>query len=192
MGDRHRDNHAVRRGNAQTMFHGHGGAKDSTRYDTERFLRAVDAGLWLTLRDESAPLILASVAANQAIFQEVCRYPLLLPEGAVGNFEHADPGELHRQTWPRIAELRAEVQQRALQEARAAFAQGDTLRDKGDVIAAAAARRIAHLFVSETALPLPSWLEAACQDTLRYGGEVTIAPELPAPGACCALVRWSE
>lgn len=189
---RHHDYHAVRRGSAQAMFHGHGGAKDATRYDTERFLRAVDAGLWLTLRDESAPLILAAVEATLAIFQQVCRYPLLLPEGVAGNFEHADPAELHRQTWPLIAKLSEEVQERALQEARAAFALGETLRDKGDILAAAAARRISQLFVSETALPLPSWLEDACQATLRCGGEVTIAPELPGPGACCALVRWSE
>ena len=189
---RHRDNHAIQRGNAQTKFHGHGGAKDATRYSTERFLRAVDAGLWETLKDEDAPLILASVESNQAVFRELCRYPLLLPQGAVGNFERADAAELHAQTWPHIAAVYHEVQERALAEARAAFAQGTTLRAKEDIVAAASSRRIAHLFVSETALPLPSWLEAACQDTLRHGGEVSIAPDVPGPSACCALVRWTE
>jgi hypothetical protein len=84
------------------IFHGNG-KEDSVR-DEEllQFLRQVDKALWEFLRDETAPLIVASTERIAGAFERVSRYPHLLHEHVAGSFANAPIEELHARSWPLV------------------------------------------------------------------------------------------
>ncbi|HEX7707239.1 MAG TPA: hypothetical protein VF701_12340 [Thermoanaerobaculia bacterium] len=68
------------------MHHGHGGRKDDTAIDDERFFRAVDrAVLAHHSRPSGLPLILAGLAEQQAVFRRVTHNPFLMATGIVAH-----------------------------------------------------------------------------------------------------------
>lgn len=93
--------HTGSRGQAP-VFQGNG-HEDSVRdEELQQFLRRVDKALWEVLRDENAPLILASTPKIAAAFQSISRYPHLLHENISGNFANAKMEDLHGRAWPLV------------------------------------------------------------------------------------------
>lgn len=79
------------------------GEEDSAREEVlHQFLRRVDKALWEVLRDESAPLIVASTPKIAAAFQAISRYPHLLHEHVAGSFANAKLEDLHARAWPLV------------------------------------------------------------------------------------------
>lgn len=82
-------------GESSPMHHGHGGRKDETEKDTERFFRVVATTVYEQYTKHTGwPLILAALTEHQSLFQKVNTNPLLLPNGIKINPASVSPDKL--------------------------------------------------------------------------------------------------
>jgi Bacterial archaeo-eukaryotic release factor family 3 len=198
---------------ARAVFHGHGTGGEVDKVLIERFLRGVDDGLWEILRSESAPLVLAGVDYEQAMFRQVTRYPHVLGEGIGGNPERLRLGELHERAWAIVEPVFARARQQAAQRYQEAAGRGrGAASGVTEVVRAALQGRVDTLFVPvgeqrwgtadmgtfEVAVhdqPRPGdedVLDRAAAQTLLTSGTVFAVPaqEVPGPGPAAALLRY--
>lgn len=86
-----------------SVWHGQG-KDDRLRVEDElKFVRAVDAALRDLLRDDDAPLLIASTERLASAFRAHCRYPHVLKDNLHGNFDHAPLRELAERARPLVA-----------------------------------------------------------------------------------------
>ncbi|MBI2853506.1 MAG: hypothetical protein HYX87_01115 [Chloroflexi bacterium] len=85
---------------ANAVFSGSGGDISYSEEDLKLFLKMVNRGLHEAFKEESAPLILASVEYLQPLYQQVNTYNHLLPVGLHGN---ADADQLTDEDLHRLA-----------------------------------------------------------------------------------------
>lgn len=98
-------------GAGRAAFHGHGGADETNRMLTEKFLRAVGEAVGATLGTaRSQPLVVASVAEYLPVFREVCAYPVIHDRVIAGNPERTTPDELRSEAWKLLGERSAAQQ----------------------------------------------------------------------------------
>ena len=130
------------------MYHGHGGRKDQTDIDDERFFRAVDrAVLTHHSRPSGLPLILAGLAEQQAVFRRVTHNPFIVSAGIATHPRGFDDGELRLLAWQVMEpEYRARVE-RLGQSFLQARANGFGSDDLTEVALAAATGRVATLLI---------------------------------------------
>jgi hypothetical protein len=100
-------------GSAPT-YHGQGGGSDDDNSNILRFLAKVEHGLHAYLKDEQAPLVIASVDYLQPMYHQVNSYPHLLADGVSGNPDQAQPDDLRAAAWEKVAHLVDQSQQAAL------------------------------------------------------------------------------
>lgn len=87
-------------GESSPMFHGHGGRKDETEKDTERFFREVANTIHEHYTKPSGwPLILAALTEHQSLFQKVNNNPLLFTNGIEINPTSVTPDKLATMAW---------------------------------------------------------------------------------------------
>jgi hypothetical protein len=134
--------------NQGAIFHGHGGGVDESKDRILRYCREIDAGLRPLLKNETAPLVLASVDYLVPLYKEANTYAHLLNESISGNPESLSADQLQERAWTLV-----EPQfQKAQNEANAKYAQlqgtGRTSNRVGKVIGAAANGRVEILFVA--------------------------------------------
>jgi len=86
------------KGNA--MRHGHGGQKDETDIDRDRYFRAVDrAILEHHSRPSDLPLMLAALPEHHGVFHAISQNPFLMKEGIKLNYEVVPKEELRLLGW---------------------------------------------------------------------------------------------
>ena len=141
-------------GRQDTSFHGHGVSSDDTsaqpKDELRRFFRVIDESLREHLKDEDAPLVLASVKEYLPYYAEVNQYPHLVEDHVVaGNPEHLQASELHEKTWSVVAPIFREAQDQAIEQFNQMYHTSDTLAsdDFHEIVPAAAYSRIDTLFV---------------------------------------------
>jgi hypothetical protein len=188
-------------GGASPMYHGHGAGDEVDKQAAERFLRAVDHGLMEVVGDDRAPLVLACVARQAALFRSITRYPRVVEGCVEGSPEERGPGDLHADAWPLAAGALAAPRQEALERIRGA-AGALVATDADAVLEAAGAGRVDALFVAD---PDPAWGERAGEPaggdtdaldlvvvrTLAASGAVHVLDEPALPGhAVAALLRY--
>ncbi len=87
-------------GESSPMHHGHGGRKEETEKDTERFFRVVANTIYEQYTKPSGwPLILAALTEHQNLFQKVNKNPLLLTNGIRINPSSVSPDILANMAW---------------------------------------------------------------------------------------------
>jgi len=135
-------------GKRPALFFGHGAGEEQAKQDILRYFRAIDAELSDLLRNEQAPLVLASVEYLIPVYRSVNSHPHLLEEGILGNPEQLSAQEMHARAW-KIVEPHF---QKAQHEAQARFAElkdiGRTSTILEEIIGAAYHGRVEHLFVA--------------------------------------------
>lgn len=83
-----------------SMFHGHGGKKDDVLIDLEKYFRYVDQIILENYsKNSKLPLLLVSLAENQAIFRKISNNPYLLKEGVKASYEAFGMEQLKDQAW---------------------------------------------------------------------------------------------
>ena len=176
------------------------------------FLRKVDSEVSALLKQETAPLILASVDYLQPLYRSVNSYAQLLPEGITGNPDEADDENLRI----KAGEIAEPYFQRTEQEAAGQYHQyegtGLTSTELKDVIEAAHTGRIKYLFIArgiqkwgiyeaashqielhEQALPGDQdLLDLAAYYTLQNSGTIFLKdpPEMPGGESIAAVYRY--
>ncbi len=80
--------------------HGHGGRKEETEKDTERFFRVVANTIYEQYTKPSGwPLILAALTEHHSLFHKVNKNPLLLANGIAINPSAVSPDKLANMAW---------------------------------------------------------------------------------------------
>jgi hypothetical protein len=152
-------------GAGQAIFHGHGEGKDDNKNEILKYFRAVNNGIYKLIRNENAPLILATVDYLVPIYKEANDYKYLFDKFIAGNPDHEDPGLLHE----KAMELLNGVFDKQKQEKLAAFEQalGNNLASykENEIIPAAINQRIDTLFVKNRE-ELPGMYNKATNDII--------------------------
>jgi hypothetical protein len=87
-------------GESTSMHHGHGGYKEESEKDAERFFRVVANAIYEHFSKPSGwPLILAALPEHHNLFQKVSKNPLLLPKGIAINPSSVSPDQLAKMAW---------------------------------------------------------------------------------------------
>jgi hypothetical protein len=87
-------------GESSAMHHGHGGKKDETEKDAERFFRVVANTIYDHYSKPSGwPLILAALPEHHNLFQKVSKNSLLLQNGISINPSSVSPDQLAKMAW---------------------------------------------------------------------------------------------
>lgn len=87
-------------GESTPLHHGHGGRKEETEKDTERFFRVVANTIYEHYSKPSGwPLILAALSEHQSLFQKVNKNPLLLVNGISINPSSVSLDKLANMAW---------------------------------------------------------------------------------------------
>jgi hypothetical protein len=198
----------------RAMFHGHGEGVDDIKAEVTEFLRAVDAGVAGLLRNNGngAPLVLAAVDYEIAIYQSISSYPHIVAGGIVGNPEHVDPADLHAAAWQLVQPLFAEDCRAAGDRYRALAGTGTASADVREIVPAAFDGRVGVLFVATDEYRWGHYdpearkvethdervdgdrdlLEVAAARSLTSGAEIHAVPaaELPADSPIAAIYRY--
>lgn len=104
------------RGGVMPVFHGHGerGPGREERL-LRQYCRRLDDALNEVLGESRAPVILAAVEENQAVYREASRTELLTEEGIEANVQYWSPEEVHGAGWPIARSQAQEIVDRALE-----------------------------------------------------------------------------
>jgi hypothetical protein len=198
---------------ARAVFHGHGIGGEVDKVLLERFLRQVDDGLQEILKAGTAPLVLAGVGYEQAMFRQLTRYPHVLADGIGGNPEQLRAADLHGRAWAIVEPVFTQARRQAVQRYQQAAARGrGAASDVTQVVHAALQGRVDTLFVAAgqqrwgTADPQTGQvtihdqpqpgdedlLDHAAAHTLLTAGTVYAVPiqQVPGPGPAAALLRY--
>jgi hypothetical protein len=195
------------------MHHGHGGRKDETRNDMERFCRAVDrAVLAHHSKPSGLPLILAALPEHHHVFRQVSHNPFLLAEGITSNPDTLSTSELRGRAWQVVepqykARLAAQVDGFAVAKAKGlgsddlkAIAQA-AANARVDLLLIEADRQIAGRLDSSTGMIEGADLDNPHVDDLlddlgdlvvQMGGRVVVVPAdmMPARTGLAAIFRY--
>ena len=198
----------------RAMFHGHGDVSDDAKTYVLQYFRLVDRGLKDILRDERAPLVVAAVEFEQALYREANTYPHLLPTGVPGNPDEVASEELARAAWTVVEPVFRARRQAAAERFHALQAAGRGAGDLETVLPAAAQGRVDTLFAArgrhvwgrfspdtlelrrnDANGPAPGdsdLLDDAARLTLATGGTVFVVDgaEMPNGGDLAALFRY--
>jgi hypothetical protein len=101
-------------GKRAAMFHGQGVGTDDGKNNLMRYFRQIDKGLHSILKEERAPLVLASVAYLFPIYREQNTYPYFVNEGIKGNPDELPTEELHKQAWDIVRPVFLKAMEEAL------------------------------------------------------------------------------
>jgi hypothetical protein len=186
-------------GGGDQNFHGHGGDASAQRTVTERFFRAVAHGLAGRVGLASAPVVLACVPENRALFESVGGHPQLTKEIVPGNADRTPANTLHRQVWEVAADLIPDADRPDLGRWAALTGTGRLLHDLPAVVNAAGEGRVEAVLVAPEPLTdgtprrVHDGVDLAIRSTLRHGGRVHALPDIPALASSdgiTAVLRW--
>jgi hypothetical protein len=167
------------------------------------FFRAIDRSITHeVLKDSKAPLIVAAVEYELAMYQKVNSYAHMIPEGVHGSPDGLKGGEMHKRA---LELLNASADQPA-ENALALFEKSGPERSSSnirEVVKAAYDGRILHLFLAEGASHMGNFdeitrkvhdheahpqstdedlLNAAAVQTISHAGNVFVLPKEKMPG----------
>ena len=95
----HLQHHSGQGGNAQAIFHGHGGTSETETQEIINYLKAVENEVTSILRRRNDPLILAGVSEAVAEYRKVNHYSRLLDQAVSGNPDPKSNEEIRDEGW---------------------------------------------------------------------------------------------
>ncbi len=195
------------------MHHGHGARKDEIGIDAERFFRMVDKGVLEHHSQTSRlPLLLAALPENQGLFRQISQNPYLMRNGIDANPDALENGKRHAKAWEVFEPQSRERLKAMVEEYGDAHARGLGSDDLEEVAGAAAAGRIAVLFIDND-FQYPGLLDGVTGDfipddlenpetgdllddigelVLQKGGNVHVLPsgQMPSTAGIAAVFRF--
>jgi Bacterial archaeo-eukaryotic release factor family 3 len=190
-GQRYHSGDTGSRGKQMALHHGQGGKPEVIKDDMRQFLQQIAAVVDKRLRNERAPLVLATVESTVPMWRETSDYKFLLDDIANGNPDHLSPAQLHAKVWPLVKPALGAY--RKWCEERLATSHGTKLASSlREIVPAAISGRISALFIdckrsrwgrydpANNAVVLhmerqpgdQDLIELAAVETMRNGGDV--------------------
>jgi len=138
------------RGSAKraAIFHGHGSGTAENKENILQCFRKVDRNLHEVLRDEQAPLVLASVDFLFPIYGQANTYPYLINEGISGNPEGLSEEELHGHAWRGVEPYFQKAREEAMAHYRQLAATDRSSCDIEVIVQSSYCGRVELLFVA--------------------------------------------
>jgi hypothetical protein len=184
--------HITAGGTGGSIMHGSGGSEENRIEDLKRYFREIDRAVAKKLRDEHAPMVLATVESQVPVYREVSDYPQILPQALAGNPDVLSAQDLHARSWSIVRPFFAREMRHASERFNNQLGTGQTSTEIETVLKAAYEGRVDYLFVAtgvqlwgafdpaglEVAVhpePTPQsrdLLDLACEHTLKSGGKV--------------------
>jgi hypothetical protein len=199
-------------GSGTRVMFGTGTDKERKDQYLLHFYKAVDSGVVDLLKDDPAPLIIAGVEYELAIYRNESKYPRLADDGVRGAPDGLKGGELHK----RALEIAEAHFAKEVDEALAVYERfGGSDRasvSMKEIVKGAHDGRVLHLFVAEGEQHMGNFDElthrvrvhrdeqpgdedivnAAAVETLRHGGDVLAIPrnKIPHGSQMAAVMRY--
>ncbi len=201
-------------GESTSMHHGHGGYKEESEKDAERFFRVVANTIYEHYSKPTGwPLILAALPEHHNLFQKVNKNPLLLPDGIAINPSSVASDQLAKMAWEIMEpeySLKLDTLVERFEQARAngkgsddykevavAAVEGrvDTLIVEADRIIAV---RVTNLVTGNTQKKdmknprVDDLLDDMGELVMKMGGEVMVLPtdKMPSDKGLAAIFRY--
>ncbi|MEL7833167.1 hypothetical protein [Fodinibius sp. Rm-B-1B1-1] len=95
----HLQHHSGQGGNAQAIFHGQGGSRDTNTEEIKNYLKAIENEVTSILRKRNDPLVLAGVQEAVAEYRKVNNYSRLMDEAVLGNPDPKSDTEVKDEGW---------------------------------------------------------------------------------------------
>ena len=189
------------------------GVKFGTSTDRERmdeylshYFKAVDKGVHQVLAEGSAPLMVAAVESEIALYRRVNTYPKLLDHSLHGSPDGTSSEELHRRALEIVNQVPSEALSKVLKEFQEHRGTQRLSLSMSDILKRSFEGRLAHLLLREDAEHHGAWDEAAQRlqtgeedllnltalQTLIHGGQVfsVQASEIPESADAAAILRF--
>lgn len=202
----------VGNGKQAAVFHGQGGVRETTKQELSTYLRAIDMAVHQVLREESAPLVLATVDFMVPLYRQVCTYPHLVPEPLSGNPDYLTVHELHEKSWALVAPTIVQARDETLHRYRRMIGSGRTADRVTDVVLNVMRGRVDSLLIDQRARCWGRFdvarqsvvihdnyepgdddlIDLAASETLSHRGRVVSMPheDMPAGTPMAALMRY--
>jgi hypothetical protein len=182
-------------GSMQGVLFGTGSESEKEQDRFRHFLKEAERGVTKLLRRDAEPLILAGMEYDVAIYRQLNTYPHLLEQAIHGSPERLTAHNLHERAWEIVSQCPSEPLQKALADYRKQSGAALVFGDTGAILKAAAAGRVAGLFLSESAgtpgQPDDPLNMAALETVLHGGWAFALNPaEMPAKDSAAALLRF--
>jgi hypothetical protein len=201
-------------GESSNMHHGHGGRKDETDIDADKFFRVVAAVVQEKYSTPSGlPLILAALPEHHNRFQSVNENPLVLPTGIEINPQGVSTEKLAQLAWEVIQPVYLQKLDDWIGKFSQAKANGLGSDNVEEVIDAAEAGRVSTLYIEEgriiakrlrnkntgtfemmdlTQPKLDDLLDDIGEQVSKMGGAVLIIPpnKMPSKTGVAAIFRY--
>ncbi len=139
-----------RSGMRDAVFYGTGDSDPNVKNAILRFFQAVDKGVYALLKEESAPLVLASVDYLVAIYKKASRCTTITEQAIKGNPDELSAEELNKRAWEIIKPYvrRAEDEAAAKYKSLAGSEGKQATNKLTEVVRAAYHGRLESLFVT--------------------------------------------
>lgn len=138
------------RGDAQGMFHGHGGGNENEKKEEAlKYFQDIDQGLSEMLREENVPLVVACVDYLFPIYKKANTYKNLIDTPIEGNYEDADKSVLKEKAWDLVKDHFREEQKESAARFSALVNEGKSSSDPSRVIPASFEGRTETLFLKK-------------------------------------------
>ena len=172
------------------------------------FFKEVDKGLNTLLRADSAPLLLAGVESEVAIYRRVSSNPRLHEKAVNGSPDGLPDQELHRRAMEQIMQSYSKPVEKALSDFEKYRDTGRISTDHHEIVRAAWEGRVLDLLISEGAELRGTWneekrdietdnpredlLNAAALQTVLHGGQAFVleAKKMPLSQEAVAVLRF--
>lgn len=86
-------------GGGGVVFHGQGSDEDAQKYDMAEYFKMIDTVITRKLAAEQAPLVLACVEYEAALYRDHNHYRNLLDKAVLGSVDDWNLNDLHRRAW---------------------------------------------------------------------------------------------
>jgi Bacterial archaeo-eukaryotic release factor family 7 len=201
-------------GRHPAVFHGQGVGADDEKDDILRYFQHIDRGLHALLKDETAPLVLASVEYLFPLYQQANSYPHLLEQGIAGNPERLGAETLRERAWAIVEPVVLHERQEAAALYRDFARTERTSGNISEIVPAASYGRVASLFVARDQEQWGTFdpetgtlqvhekaesgdedlLDLAATQTLLHGGAVYAVEqsEMPDEAPLAAVFRYAS
>jgi Bacterial archaeo-eukaryotic release factor family 3 len=154
--------------------------------------KEIDKGVHHILLGHTAPLILAGVKEEVAVYRHVNSYPRLIEQAVLGSPDALEPTELHDRAMEIAREIPPPPLQKALDQLKEVFGTKLALSNIDEIVQRADEGRVADLLLGEESGPRADLLNLAALKTLQHRGQAFTVKKsmLPPETEAVAILRY--
>src|ERR1700722_1580020 len=179
-------------GNMKGVVFGTNSDRERHEEYLKHFFKEIDKGVHHILLGHTAPLILAGVEEELAVYRQVNSYPRLIEQAVLGSPDAFEPNELHDRAMEIAREIAPPPLQKALDQLKDIFGTKLALSNIDEIVQRADEGRVADFLLGEESGPRADLLNLAALKTLQHRGQAFTVKKsaLPPQTDALAILRY--